>query len=82
MGRPWFGPKRYGIGLGPSSPAGWLAVLVYAGLMAGALPPVRALGWPDWAFAGIQLTATALLLTLVMLKRDRRPMKWRWGDRR
>jgi hypothetical protein len=50
--------------------------------MAGALPPVRALGWPDWAFAGIQLTATALLLTLVMLKRDRRPMKWRWGDRR
>ena len=82
MGKPWFGPKRYGIGLGPTSPAGWMVMVAYVAAMVGALPLVRALGWPDWAFAVIQLAAVLLLVVLVILKRDSRPLKWRWGDRR
>jgi short-subunit dehydrogenase len=29
MSKPWFGPKEYGFGLSPISPAGWIATLVY-----------------------------------------------------
>ena len=82
MNRPWFGPKRYGIGIGPTAPAGWVVMGVFVGAMSGAPPLVGALGWPEWTFAGIQVLAVAALLAVVVLKGDRRPLKWRWGERR
>jgi hypothetical protein len=82
MGKPWFGVKRYGVGLAPCSVEGWLAVAAYVVAMAATAPIVNALHLPIW-FIGIGfLIATAALLGLVAVKNDGKPWHWRWGNDR
>lgn len=79
MKQPWFGVKRYGIGLGPRSPMGWATIAVYAVLMAAAHVPLTALHAPASASGIAAATLTAAFLVLIALKSDGRP--WRWRDR-
>lgn len=79
VGRPWFGPRRYGYGVSPVTWEGWLATGVYA---------VALGGLPLWAghppsprvVSGAIFAGTALLFGLIWLKLDRsQPLRWRWG---
>jgi hypothetical protein len=66
--RPWFRPKRYGLGFTPSSWQGWVAtgvyvaVLVVLGLTVAAAQPL--VFWTVFVFA------TIAYLLLVMLTRE------------
>ena len=80
MNRPWFGPKRYGMGLSPTTWQGWLATLIFIGLIALAAAAMRGSGrhptlWNVFAFGGL----TAAYIALAVWKSDRQPWRWRWG---
>jgi hypothetical protein len=81
MGKPWFGAKTYGIGIAPKSPAGWIAVAVFAGAVM-AIPPLAAhFAAPAWA-PGLAIGALTIgFVILVLAKGDGRPWRWRWGGR-
>ncbi len=86
MGKPWFGPKTYGIGIGPRSRAGWLAVAVYLLLMIATPIAELSLGLPVWMVPAAFGLFTVVFLTLVVLnsggaKSDGEPWRWRWGGR-
>lgn len=81
MSKPWFGVKKYGVGMSPASPAGWLALAVYVCAMIAVGPVVDALHGPVWAIFVCLGLLTAGLLLLVKLKGDGQPWKWRWGGR-
>jgi hypothetical protein len=81
MGRPWFGAKTYGIGIGPKRPAAWVAILVYVALMTAAPLAELALRWPIWAIPATFALLTLAFLALVVLTSDRQPLRWRWGGR-
>jgi hypothetical protein len=77
MGKPWFGVKAYGIGVGPKGAAGWISVAVFGVLMLVTPMAVRSLGGPHWAvFAALGLLTVGYLV-LVFLKSDGLP----WGGR-
>jgi hypothetical protein len=78
MNEPWFGPKTYGIGIGPKSRAGWISVAVYCALMAAAPFAARFLGWPVWAAPVALGLLTVGFLILVALKSDGAAWRWRW----
>jgi hypothetical protein len=81
MGEPWFGAKAYGIGIGPKSRAGWIAIVAYLVLMATIPIACRSLTWPDWTIPIALGLLTAGLLLLMNLKSDGEPWRWRWGGR-
>ena len=79
MGQPWFGVKRYGIGVGPRSPAGWAAVGGWAVLVAITNGIIHALHGPP-GLDGVATAAWVLaLLALMAVKGDGRPWRWRSG---
>lgn len=84
MSDPWFGPKRFGYGLGPRSWKGWTATAVFVVLILGvtaSLPLLVAHHLsPFWAVGG-DLVLTIGFLVLVVRKSDRGVLRWRWGDR-
>ena len=83
IGRPWFGPRRFGYGVTPITGQGWacvglyvLAMAVTPTLMGRDLRGAEALGT-----LGVLLGCTVLLLVVVLLKMDRsKPLRWRWGE--
>jgi hypothetical protein len=79
VGKPWFGAKRYGVGLSPCSVEGWLALAVYVVAMAATASAVRALHLPTWCIGIGFLIETAGLLALAAVKSDGKPLHWRWG---
>jgi hypothetical protein len=81
MGEPWFGPKAYGIGLSPKTPAGWISVAAYMAAMAAARLIGRQVSAPRWAAWLAPSTLTLAFLALVLVKSDRRPWRWRWAGR-
>jgi len=81
MSEPWFGPKAYGIGVSPRSPAGWAAVGVYVVAMAATGPVVRYLAAPTWIIWLSFAVLTVGFLALTILKSDRQRRRWRWGGR-
>ncbi len=80
MSRPWFAQKRYGIGLSPASPAGWIALGLFVAAMAVTGPIVGFLHLPVWfiwiGFAG----EIAAMLWVISAKSDGKPWRWRNGD--
>jgi hypothetical protein len=79
MKQPWFGVKRYGIGVGPRSPAGWAAIAVYAVLMLACPWLLGALHAPRGAGLLLALALTFGLIGLMSATSDGRT--WRWRDR-
>lgn len=83
IGRPWFGPRRFGYGVTPITGQGWafvglyvLAMAVTPTLMGRDLRGAEALGT-----LGVLLGCTVLLLVVVWLKIDRsKSLRWRWGE--
>lgn len=86
MSEPWFGPKTYGIGIGPKSRAGWVSVAVYL-VLALATPIVGlSLNWPAWVTPIALAIFTVSFLILIIAKSrgdgsDGEPWRWRWGGR-
>lgn len=78
MNKPWFAAKRFGIGLSPASWEGWAATYALVLLIAGAVIALRGQR-PLLALALGVLIAAFIVLTLV--KSDRKPWRWRWGER-
>lgn len=83
LGRPWFGPRRFGYGVSPVTGQGWACIGVY--VLAMAVTPTlmgrEARGMDALATLAVLLGCTAALLVVVWLKLDRtRPLRWRWGD--
>ena len=81
MGEPWFGAKAYGVGIGPKSRAGWIAIVAYLVLMATVPVACRSLSWPAWAIPAALGLLTVGFLILMVLKGDGQPWRWRWGGR-
>ncbi len=81
MSKPWFGAKRYGIGLSPTSWEGWASSAGYLVLVIALPLAVAVLGLPRWAGPAADVAITAAFFLLVALKNDRSPWRWRWGGR-
>jgi hypothetical protein len=64
----WFGPKRFGFGIGPRSWQGWLVTALLLAAIAGSrLLTPEALGLPHWArpaFIGVALLAYLGIMAL------------------
>lgn len=82
MSRPWFGPKRFGIGYGPASWQGWLATALYAALMIGGLRLIAERLPQPWHGVSpallVGLAATAAYFALIAFT-GRGKVGWRWG---
>ena len=66
----WFGPKRYGYGIGPRGWQGWLASLVF---LAGLLADTRffqpaAFGLPIWTRPACAILLGLCFLAVIWLK--------------
>ncbi|MCT2557690.1 hypothetical protein N0B51_01715 [Tsuneonella sp. YG55] len=77
----WFAAKRFGYGAGlPIAWQGWVVLLVYlgivagAGLLAGADPDVGPL------VAGLVIAVATTALILIARRRTRGGWRWRWGE--
>jgi hypothetical protein len=81
MGRPWFGARKYGIGIGPKTAAGWVSILIYCVLMTAAPIAELVWRWPVWTVPVASGLFTLALIVLIILKRDGEPLRWRWGGR-
>lgn len=83
LGKPWFGPRRFGYGVSPISGEGWACLGLYILSMA-VIPSLwgRELrGMEAIGILAALLVCTAVLLVVVWLKLDRsRPLRWRWGE--
>jgi hypothetical protein len=76
-GPEWFAAKRYGIGAGlPISWQGWLVLLGYLAIVAGAL---FRFGERSPATFAVIVIATAILL-VITARTTRGGWRWRWGD--
>lgn len=82
MPKPWFGPKRYGVGLSPVSWEGWALTAAYVAALAaaaGVLP--RAFADPLIGGAagvvGVLLASVAFFSTVA--RRSASDIHWRWG---
>ena len=69
-GRPWFRPKRYGLGFSPASWQGWLSTAAYIAIVC-ALAATLAKPQP-WVFWTLFVLATAVFLVVVLLTRQAR----------
>jgi hypothetical protein len=81
MAEPWFAAKRYGLGLSPSSTAGWIATAVYVAAMAAVGFTTHALAAPKGVIPVVLGLLTLAFIGVAVLKSDRRPWRWRWGGR-
>ncbi|MFM8819659.1 MAG: hypothetical protein ACKOD3_03825 [Phenylobacterium sp.] len=84
LGKPWFGPRRFGYGVSPTSGQGWACIGVYVLAMA-IIPSLmgrEVRGREALGILAVLMGCTALLLVVVWLKMDRtQPLRWRWdGD--
>jgi hypothetical protein len=80
LSRPWFAQKRYGMGLSPASPAGWIALALFVAAMALTGPIVELLHLPIWCIWIGFAAETAIIVCLIFTKSDGKPWRWRWGD--
>ena len=81
MGKPWFGPKTYGIGIAPKSAAGWIVIAGYVLAMIAVPQLVATFHRPAWAaYVGFAVLTVAAL-AIMGLKSDGQPWRWRWGGR-
>lgn len=63
--KPWFGPKRYGLGISPKSWQGWLITFDFAAFLI-----IIGYYWPDinfWVGFIITILALAILFTTMIL---------------
>jgi hypothetical protein len=73
----WFAAKRYGYGAGlPISWQGWVLMLAYLGLLAGA---AFILSDSSIAFISIAAILTSVFL-FVCARTTRGGWRWRWGE--
>jgi hypothetical protein len=80
VSRPWFAQKRYGVGLSPASPAGWIALALFVAAMAATAPIVELFRLPIWSiWIGFALEI-AIMVWAIFAKSDGKPWRWRWGD--
>ncbi|MCA3699640.1 hypothetical protein [Phenylobacterium sp.] len=83
IGKPWFGPRRFGFGVSPMNGQGWACIGLYILTMA-MIPSLmgrEARGADALGILAALLGCTALLLVVVWLKMDRsKPLRWRWGE--
>ena len=82
MSRSWFGVKRFGFGLSPSSVHGWMAMLAYVVTLAATPVLAVRLGAPGWIIPFAMAVETAALLALLVVKSDGKPLRSRWGEPR
>lgn len=80
MSRPWFAQKRYGMGLSPASPAGWITLAIFVVAMALTGPIVEFLHLPVWVIWIGFAAEIAIMLWVIFAKSDGKPWRWRWGD--
>ena len=80
MNDPWFGPKRYGYGLGPISWKGWLATVVFIVVAVAFSVFTIVRHWPPFAMVGALTVFCLAFSLLAVLKSDGKPWRWRWGD--
>lgn len=81
MGEPWFGTKRYGVGISPRRPAGWIATGLYALAMIAAGPIAIVFAAPNWVLWTAFALLTVGFLGLAFAKSDHQPWRWRWNGR-
>jgi hypothetical protein len=81
MNKPWFGAKRFGFGLTPTSLAGWLATGALLLALSLTRPVVSALHGPAWAVYTVMLGLVAGYILLIARTSDGRALQWRWGGR-
>jgi len=58
----WFGPKRFGFGIGPASWQGWLVMLVFVGSAVGASQAFQ--DQPPLMFGSLAALLVALAVTI------------------
>ncbi|MDE2515728.1 MAG: hypothetical protein KGL12_06870 [Rhodospirillales bacterium] len=71
----WFAPKRYGYGATPLAWQGWVAVIVFAGLLTFDIALLR--GAARWG-CGLVLVAG---FVCVAYRKTAGAWRWRWGMR-
>ena len=81
MKDPWFIVKSHGYGLEPNGVAGWLSTGVLVALNVGLALGGERLRWPKPTLAFSIVALNAVLIGVMWLKSDRKPWRWRWGDR-
>jgi hypothetical protein len=81
MKQPWFGPKAYGIGVSPASPAGWIATALFVLAVVAAASLGPRLHLSAWTIRLILLALVSGFFALVRWKGDKALWKWRWGGR-
>lgn len=70
----WFKPKLLGFGATPVTWAGWIATLVFAGLLVADTRWVK----PDWLRIVLAVVLLASFVVLAWIKTDG-GWQWRWG---
>ena len=81
MKRPWFVVKRYGFGLSPNGLGGWTTLVAYVLALAAAPQLAVDRGWSQVRTGGVVLALTVLVVAVMLLTSDRKPWRWRWGER-
>jgi len=79
MSRSWFGAKIYGIGIGPKGLRGWAATTIYCALMIGVPIARHLLHLSDWVIPIADILFTVAFVSLLFIKSDGEPWRWRWG---
>ena len=82
MGKPWFVQKKFGAGLSPSWPAGWIALAIFVIVLSATNFGMDALHLPLWLFLVVDAIETAVFFVLMWMKNDGKPLRWRWGEAR
>lgn len=82
--RAWFKPKKFGYGYTPAGWEGWLAVMVYALVLAGGIALIVHLIAPAQDIWEILLTiawtaVTTIAFMAVAAPRTEGEIRWRWG---
>ena len=70
----WFGPKKFGYGVGPRAWQGWAASLVFAALLiAVRLTKPETFGYPHWLRHVVMTAVIVLFGVVIYLKYERDP---------
>ena len=68
----WFGPKKFGYGVGPRGWRGWLASGIFAALLVGVrLIKPEAFGYPYWARHVLMTAVIAAFIGVIYIKYER-----------